>query len=43
MKRASRIGGRFNAYKVFVGKPEAKKEFGRTRCRGKDNIEVNRR
>jgi hypothetical protein len=30
-----------NAYKILVGKPEGKKQLGRPRCRGKNNITLN--
>ena len=33
-------GNRNTAYTVFVAKPKGKNLFGRTRHRGKDNIEM---
>jgi hypothetical protein len=32
------MGEKRNTYKIFVGKPEAKRPFGRPRRRWKDNI-----
>jgi hypothetical protein len=29
-----------NTYTVLVGKPEGKRQFGKPRCRWKDNIEM---
>jgi hypothetical protein len=34
------MGRRINEYGVFVVKPEARRVFGRTRSRGKDDIEI---
>jgi hypothetical protein len=37
----SRMGERRGIYKVFVGKPEGKRPFGRSRRRREDNIKIN--
>jgi hypothetical protein len=34
-------GGKRNAYRILVGKPEAKRLLGRPRCRWVDNEEMN--
>jgi hypothetical protein len=33
-----RMGYMRKAYKIFVGMPEGKRQFGRPRCRWEDNI-----
>jgi hypothetical protein len=33
--------GERGAYRVLVGKPEGKRQLGRTRHRGEDNIKLN--
>jgi hypothetical protein len=35
---AARIGERWNAYRMLMGKPEGKRPLGRARCRWVDNI-----
>ena len=34
----ARLGGKRGAYRVWVGKPEGKRPFGRHRLRWEDNI-----
>jgi len=34
------MGDRRVAYRVLVGKPEGKRQFGRPRCRWEDNINM---
>jgi len=34
------VGGRRNAWRVLVGKPEAKRTLGRPRCRWGENIKM---
>jgi hypothetical protein len=36
----ARMGGKRNAYRLLVGKPEGKRPFGRPRCRLVDNIKM---
>jgi hypothetical protein len=44
MGRACSIkGGKRNAYRILVGKPEVKRPTGRPRCRCVDNIKMNLR
>jgi hypothetical protein len=33
-------GGKKNAYRILVGKPEGKRPLGRPRCRWVDNIKM---
>jgi hypothetical protein len=33
-------GGKWNAYRIFVRKPEGKRPLGRPRCRREDNIRL---
>jgi hypothetical protein len=41
MSRAcSTNGGKKNAYRILVGKPEGKRPLGRPRCRWVDNIKI---
>jgi len=37
----SSYGERRDAYRVLVGKPEGKRQFGRLRLRWEDNIRIN--
>jgi hypothetical protein len=37
----ARMGGKRNAYRIFVGKPEGKRPLGRQRRRWVDNIKMN--
>jgi hypothetical protein len=39
----ARIGEKRNAYKIFVGKPEGKRQLGRPSCRWEDNIKMDLR
>jgi hypothetical protein len=39
----ARMGEKWNAYWVLVGKPEVKRPVGRSRNRWKDNIKMNLR
>jgi len=34
------MGERRGIYRVLVGKPEGKRQFGRPRCRWEDNIKM---
>jgi hypothetical protein len=34
------MGGKRNAYRILVGKPEGKRRLGRPRCRWVDNIKM---
>jgi hypothetical protein len=34
------MGDNVNAYKIFVGKPEEKRQLGRPKCRWVDNIKM---
>jgi hypothetical protein len=34
------MGERRGAYRVLVGKPEARRSFGRSMCRWEDNIKM---
>ena len=36
----ARIGERKDVYRVFVGKPEGKRPFGRPKCRWEDNVKM---
>jgi hypothetical protein len=38
--RVARMGDRRDLYRVLVGKPEGKRQLGRTRCRWEDNIKM---
>jgi hypothetical protein len=40
-RHAGRVGRMRNAYRVLVGKPKGKRQPGRTRRRGEDNIKMN--
>jgi hypothetical protein len=37
------MGGKKNAYRILVGKPEGKRPLGRPMCRWVDNIKMNLR
>jgi hypothetical protein len=39
----ARIGEKWNAYRILVGKPEGKRPLGRVRCKWLDNIETDLR
>jgi hypothetical protein len=39
-RACSMHGGKRNAFRILVGKPEGKRPLGRPRCRWKDNIKM---
>jgi hypothetical protein len=39
---AARMGEKGNAYRLLVRKPEGKRPLGRIRCRGVDNVKMDR-
>jgi hypothetical protein len=39
-RHAARMEVMRNAYKIFVGKPERRREIGRPSCKWKNNIEI---
>jgi hypothetical protein len=39
-RECSRSGGKRNAYRILVGKPEGKRPLGRPSCRYVDNIKM---
>jgi len=39
--RVARTGDRRGAYRILVGRPQAKRLFGRPRCGWEDGIEMN--
>jgi hypothetical protein len=42
-EHVSRVGKERNEHRIFVGKPEGKRPLRRTRCRWKDNTEMDLR
>jgi hypothetical protein len=42
-EHVARMGGKRNAYRILVGKPEGKRPVGRSRRRWMDNIKIDLR